>query len=117
MKEKICDSILSQLVDLQAGFSGNGQLLYLTKRVKHEDVSLFVHSTTPNVLGDFIVKHLSKIEHITGIWVINLIKPIFYPLPKDTRDMKRFSITLEVFPNKLHDVYEAISHTSFPVDL
>lgn len=117
MKGKIGDSILSQIEELQAGLSAKGQLLYLTKREKHEDVSLFIHTTAPNVLGDFIVDHLGKIEHITGIWVINLIKPIFYPLPKDTRDMKRFSITLEVFPKKLKDVYEHIARASFPVDL
>lgn len=117
MKEKICDPILSQIDELQEGLNGKGQLLYLTKRVKHEDVSLFIHTTAPNVLGDFIVEQLSKIKHITGIWVINLIKPLFYPLPKDTKNMRRFSITLEVFPNNLKDVYEKISNASFPEEL
>jgi len=113
-KQKICDDILSRIGELQESIRGRGLLLYLTKRVKHEDVSLIVHTTDPNVLGDFITEQLSKIEHITSIWVINMMKPIFYPLPKDTKNMKRFTITLKVFPNNLKDVYHYIVTSTLP---
>ncbi len=113
-KERICDFILSHIDELQERIKGKGQLLYLSKRAKHEDASLFVHTVDPNVLGDFIVEHLNKIEHITGIWVINMIKPVFYPLPKDTKNMKRFSITLQVFTKNLKDVYQNIATSTLP---
>lgn len=113
-KKKICNDILSQVNELQESIRGRGQLLYLTKRVKHEDVSLIVHTTGPDVLGDFITEQLSKIEHITSIWVINMIKPIFYPLPKDTRNLKRFTITLKVFPNNLNAAYQNIATSALP---
>ncbi len=116
-KEKICDIIMSRIDELQDSFNGNGQLLYLSKRVKHKDVSLFIHTVDPNVLGDFIAGHLSKIEHITDIWVINMMKPIFYPLPKDTREMKRFTITLRVYPQYLTDVYQNIANALLPESL
>ncbi len=116
-KEMICDIIMSRIDELQDSFNGNGQLLYLSKRVKHKDVSLFIHTVDPNVLGDFIAEHLSKIEHITDIWVINMMKPIFYPLPKDTRDMKRFTITLRVYPQYLTDVYQNIANAVLPESL
>jgi len=113
-KEKICDYIMSQTDELQESIEGKGQLLYLSRRARHEDVSLFVHTVDPNVLGDFIAERLNKIEHITGIWVINMIKPVFYPLPKDTKNMKRFTITLKVFTKNLKDVYQNITTAALP---
>jgi len=113
-KEKICDYVMSQVNELQESIKGKGQLLYLSKRAKHEDVSLFVHMVDPDILGDFIAEHLNKIEHVTGIWVINMIKPVFYPLPKDTKNMKRFAITMKVFPENLKDVYRNIATAALP---
>ncbi len=116
-KEKICDMIMDRVDELQGSIEGKGQLLYLTKRIKHKDVSLFIHTSDPSVLGDFISENLSSIDHITDIWVINLIKPIFYPLPKDTKDLKRFTITLKVFPKNLKDVYLNIADAQLPVGI
>lgn len=113
-KEMICDDIMSQIDELQGSIKGKGQLLYLSKRAKHEDVSLFIHMVDPNNLGDFITERLSTIEHITGIWIINMIKPIFYPLPRDTKNMKRFTVTLKVFTKNLKDVYQDIASASLP---
>ncbi|MEE8605110.1 MAG: hypothetical protein V3S65_07030 [Candidatus Aminicenantaceae bacterium] len=116
-KEKICDVIMSQLNDLQESIKGKGQLLYLSKRIKHKDVSLFIHTNDPGVLGDFIAERLNNVENITDIWVINMIKPVFFPLPKDTKGMKRFTITLKVFPKKLKDVYQNIANATLPESL
>ncbi len=116
-KEKICDVIMSQLNDLQESIKGKGQLLYLSKRIKHKDVSLFIHTNDPDVLGDFIAERLNNVENISDIWVINMIKPVFFPLPKDTKGMKRFTITLKVFPKKLKDVYQNIATATLPESL
>jgi len=113
-KERVCDYIVSQVNELQESIKGKGQLLYLSKRAKHEDISLFVHMVDPDILGDFIAEHLNKIEDVTGIWVINMIKPVFYPLPKDTKNMKRFAITMKVFPKNLKDVYQNIAASALP---
>jgi len=113
-KERICDYVMSQLNELQESIKGKGQLLYLSKRAKHEDISLFVHMVDPDILGDFIAEHLNKIEDVTGIWVINMIKPVFYPLPQDTKNMKRFAITMKVFPKNLKDVYRNVATAALP---
>lgn len=113
-KERICDLVMAQMSELQESIKGKGLLLYLSKRVKHEDVSLFIHTVDPNVLGDFIVGHLNRVEHITDIWVINMIKPIFYPLPKETQNMRRFIITLKVSPKNLKEVYQNIASAPLP---
>lgn len=113
-RERVCDFILSHKDDLQKGIEGKGRLLYLSKRAIHEDVSLFIHTLDSDALGDFIADPLSEIEHITSAWIINLIKPIFYPLPRDTKDLRRFTITLKVFPKNLKYVYQNIATSSLP---
>ncbi len=115
--ENLYDYITSRKDELQRGIEGKGRLLYLSKRAKHEDVSLFIHTLDPDVLGDFMADHLSKVEYVTGSWVINMIKPIFYPLPEDTKDMKRFTITLKIFPKNLKDVYQNIAYAVPPEGL
>ena len=116
-KEKICDVIMAQINELQDSIRGKGQLLYLSKRVKHKDVSLFIHTSDPGVLGDFIAERLNNIEGLTDIWVINMIKPVFFPLPKDTRNMKRYTITLKVYPKKLKNVYQSVKNAILPENL
>jgi len=116
-KERICDLVMGKLAELQESLKDKGKLLYLTKRARHEDVSLFVHTIDPNFLGDFIAEGLSKTDHVTGIWAIHLIKPVFYPLPKDTRNLKRFAISLKVFIKSLKDVYRSITTSNLPEGL
>lgn len=113
-RDRICDFVMAHLEELQKSVQNRGQLLYLTKRAKHEDVSLFIHTLNPDFLGNFIAEDLSKIEHVTGIWVIHLIKPVFYPLPKDTKEMKRYAISLKVFPGNLKEVYKNMAAADLP---
>ncbi len=113
-KERICDLVMAHLDELQESIKNRGQLLYLTKRARHEDVSLFIHTVNPDFLADFIAEDLNKIEHVTGIWAIHLIKPIFYPLPKDTKNTKRYAISLRVFTNNLKQVYQDMAAARLP---
>jgi len=116
-KGEIWDEILQHKDELQSGLEGKGQMLYLSKRARHVDVSLFVHTVDTDILGGFIAKHLIKIEQIEDIWVIHLIKPVFYPLPKDTKDMKRFTITLKVLARNYSHIYQNIAAAALPEDL
>ncbi len=113
-KGRICDLVMARLDELQESVKGRGHLLYLTKRARHEDVSLFIHTVNPDFLGDFIAEDLNKIEHVTGIWAIHLIKPIFYPLPRDTKAMKRYAISLRVFTSQLKEVYQNTAAADLP---
>ncbi len=89
-------------------------MLFLSRRAKHEDVSLFVHVADPDVLGSLIADQLSKIEGLTGCWIISMLKPIFFPLPRDTSKMRRSTITVKVFPPRLADTYESLSRPDLP---
>jgi hypothetical protein len=117
---RIWDHIVEHKDELQAAIEGKGCLLYLTrlaKKARRGDLSLFVHMSEPNELADFIANHLSKIEGITSIWIIDLFKPVFYPLPKDTRRHKRFAITLNSIPQLTSEVYESLGSSALPEGL
>lgn len=105
-REKIWDNILDNLDQLKEAMTEKGQLLYLTQRARQQDISLFVHVVDCNSIGDFITKDLCKIKDITSIWAIHMMKPLFFPLPKETEHLTRYSITAKVFPTKLLEVYE-----------
>ncbi|MFC2157588.1 hypothetical protein ACFLT9_07115 [Acidobacteriota bacterium] len=113
-KNRICETILQKKDQLQSSFGGKGQLLYLSKRHKHDDVSLIVHTVDPDALGEFISENLNQMEQITDMWVINLIKPVFYPLPKDTRNFERFTVTLKVHTKNLNEVYSRLASAELP---
>jgi hypothetical protein len=93
------------------------QLLYLTKHEMHEDVSLFVHMSDPDALADFMVHRLSRIKNLASICIIHMLKSVFFPLSEDTRNMKRFMVSLRVSPNRLTQVYEKVAKLTVPFDL
>jgi hypothetical protein len=113
-RDRLWDSVVEQVPTLQEQLGRQGCLLYLSQRAGHKDSSLFVHVTDPDVLGSLIAENLSKLEGLTGCWVITLLRPVFFPLPRDTRELTRCTVTLKVFPSRLEDVYESLPRTDPP---
>ena len=112
--ERLWQDILDNREMLQCAFENKGRLLYLSKRVNYNEANLSVHVAEPNILGRFIAQNLAKIKEVTGIWVVNMLQPDFFPVPKDTRRMKRYIITLKIFPGRLDEVYKTVSETDLP---
>jgi len=108
------NNILSNKNRLQEAFENKGKLLYLSKRCNYNEANLSVHVAEPNILGKFIAHHVARLEEVTGIWVVNMLQPDFFPVPKDTKSMKRYIITLKIFPSRLDEVYEKISNRNYP---
>ena len=113
--ELLWDEILLNKSNLQEVLGAKGRLLYLSKRRNYHEVNLFVHVADTNVLGDFIAGHLAKLDGVTGIWLINMLKPIFYPLPEGAGQMKRYTVTLKAYSPKLSEIYSALTNLP-PVD-
>jgi len=112
--EMLWNNILENKEILQNAFRNKGKLLYLSKRRNYKEASLSVHVAEPNILGNFIAHNLAKLKEVTSIWLINMLKPSFFPLPKDTRHMKRYIITLKIFPSRLDELYDMISNMDYP---
>lgn len=112
--ELLWKGIIENKDELQNAFGNKGKLLYLSKRNNYNEANLSVHVADPNILGMFIAQNLAKIKEVTSIWVVNMLQPNFFPLPVDTKHMKRYIITLKIFPSRLDEVYEKILNPNYP---
>jgi hypothetical protein len=112
--ELLWKGIIENKNRLQNAFGNKGRLLYLSRRRNYNEANLSVHVADPNILGEFIAHNLAKLQEVTSLWVVNMLQPSFFPLPKDTRHMKRYIITLKIFPGRLDEVYAKISNPDFP---
>lgn len=108
-RDMLWESVAGHAGELQQKLAHEGQMLFLSQRTRHDDVSLFVHVADPDVLAGFIVHDLAKIEGLTGCWMINMLKPLFFPLPRDTSGMSRYAITVRASPPELENIYVSLS--------
>jgi hypothetical protein len=112
--ELLWNNILENKQELQNGLGNQGRLLFLSKRRNYNEASLSVHVAESNILGNFVAQHVAKIKEATGMWVTSMLSPVFFPLPKDTKQMKRYVLALKIFPNRLSGVYEKLSIPNHP---
>ena len=113
-RDTLWEYLVEHSGELQGRLEQEGRLLFLSQRARHEDVSLFVHVADPDVLASLIARDLAKIEGMTGCWMINMLRPLFFPLPRDTSGMSRHAITVRASPPKLEEVYESLSRSEMP---
>jgi DNA-binding Lrp family transcriptional regulator len=84
--------------------------IYMTRRYLQEDTSLIVDAANSDVLAEFLLNHIATIEHVRGIWVINLAKMKFFKTPLEHhKDLSRFTVTIDATPKHLDRIYETIS--------
>jgi len=103
------DTILENHKEMEKEMEKDVRLLYLTQRAKHNDVSLFMDVDNIDVMGDFISNRISTIEEIDGVWIFNMINPKFFLIPQGTTpNLKRYTVTIRVYPKHLNDVYNAL---------
>jgi hypothetical protein len=113
--ETIWDEIIKQQEPIQKAFADKCHMLYLTKRQGFSnEASLFVDISDPSILGDLLVHHLSKIKDVENFIIHHLLKPKFYPLPRDTKEYRRFIINLKVGAPYLVDVYKNLIDPNIP---
>ena len=63
-KERICDLVMDRLDELQESLKDKGQLLYLTKRARHEDVSLYRNIATASLPNSLKLAYLAYTFHL-----------------------------------------------------
>jgi hypothetical protein len=113
--EPVWDRIIKQQEPIQKAFADKCHLLYLTKRLGfNREASLFVDLSDESILGDLVVSHLAKIEGVDNFVIHHLFKPKFYPLPRDTKEYRRFVINLKVEAPYLTDVYKNLIDPNIP---
>ena len=113
--QPVWDRIIEQQEPIQKAFAGKCQVLYLTKRMGfNKEASLFIDLSDESILGDLVVSHLAKIKGVDSFVIHHLFKPKFYPLPRDTKEYRRFVINLKVEPANLTEVYKNLIDPNIP---
>jgi hypothetical protein len=113
--ETIWDEIIRQQEAIQKAFADKCHILYLTKRQGFgNEANLFVDVSDDSTLSDLVVHHLAKIKDVENFIIHHLLRPKFYPLPRDTKEYKRFIINLKVEASYLADVYRKLINPSIP---
>jgi len=113
--EPVWDKIIKQQEPIEKAFADKCRMLYLTKRLGfHKEASLFVDVSDDSILADLLVSHLAKIEGVGNFIIHHLFKPKFYPLPRDTKEYRRFVINLKVEAQYLADVYKNLINPNIP---
>ena len=112
--KKMWSAIMEQKDSMQTALGKNGQLLYLTKRIEFNEANLYIHTDDFLSIINLITEHLSTVDEVSAISIIHLIKPWFFPVPKDTYNLKRFIISLKVHPKSLKDVYKKLLNPNLP---
>lgn len=108
----IWDYIMEHYERMNKKLENNVRLLYATRRVRHKDVSLFMHVNDIDAMGDFISSEISRIDSVDALWVIDLINPKFFLVPKGTEsNLLRFTITIHAYPKHLQDIYDVMCAT------
>lgn len=104
------DYVLENKDKIEKEFNGQAKLMYITKRARQEDTSLFISAENPDVLGNFIAKRVSTIEGADKIWIINLMGMKFFKIPeKLLMEWQRAVVTIRAYPNRFAGIYSAIS--------
>ena len=84
--------------------------MYITRRARHEDTSLFIRAKNPDVLGNFVANNIATIEGADKIWMINLLGMKFFRIPEKLLDeWQRSVVTIRAYPSNFSDVYHEIS--------
>jgi translation elongation factor EF-1beta len=112
--KKMWSAIMEQKDSMQSALGKNGKLLYLAKRVDFNEANLYIHTSDIMSIINLVTEHLSTVDEVSAISIVHLIKPRFFPVPKDTYNFKRFIISLKVHPKSLKAVYKKLLNPNVP---
>ena len=58
---------------------------------------------------NFLNEHVLPLECVMGVYIFNLMKPMFFPIPSGTcLDLKRFTVNINTVPARLNEIYQGI---------
>jgi hypothetical protein len=101
--------IIEHQKELQNVMDDNGILVYVTKRARMEDTSIFICTDDLDVVENFIAEKIAPMDFAEDVWMLNLSDPTFLPIPSETpKEMQRFTITVRAHPKHFKDIKEKI---------
>ena len=116
--DKLWDYILKNREGLEKKFNDCVQLMYMTKRARFEDTSLFLHAENLDCFGDFVAKVIAPIKDVNALWLFNLYKLRFFRFKEELLDdWKRLVITIKGYPAKFEEIYTYLTKLKETADV
>ena len=92
--------------------------LFMSEQDYQNHVSLICDVNDPDALADFMIKEIAPCTEITHTRTATLLKPAFYPVPKDApSSLCRFLVPLKVYPKKFNEIHEKLLKLDLPEDI
>jgi hypothetical protein len=91
--------------------------LYLSQREEENFMTLIYDVEDVDSFADIVAKSIPSLLHPEKTRTITLLKPVFFPAPKDRpRDLERFQVSISATPEEVASIFNRIIHLDYPKD-
>jgi len=91
--------------------------LYLSQREEENFMTLIYDVNDADRFADIVVKSIQSLLHPEKTRTITLLKPVFFPAPKDRpKSLERYQVAVRGMCGELENIYNHILHLDYPGD-
>lgn len=92
--------------------------LYATQSEGMMNVGIILDVKNPDDVADFLIDTVSKYDEIQYTKTISLMKPVFFPIPKEKPDsLQRYVIRIFTHARHYKDIYNHLKNFNYPSNL
>jgi len=92
--------------------------LYVSQQEEKDFMSIMYDVRDIDAFADVLVKHIPSAANSEKTRTITLLKPVFFPAPKDRpKQLERYQVALRVTSGELENVFNHTVHLDYPEDL
>jgi len=92
--------------------------LYATQTEGLMDVGVIFDVKDVDNIAHFLLENVSKCDDIHHTKTVSLMKPVFFPIPKEKPDnMQRFVIRIYTYPKNYGEIYNYLINYKYPFNL
>jgi len=91
--------------------------LYLSQREEENFMTLIYDVEDVDAFADIVAKNIPSLLHPEKTRTITLLKPVFFPAPKDRPpNLERFQVSIRATPEEVANIFSRIVHLDYPKD-
>jgi len=91
--------------------------LYLSQREEENFLTLIYDVEDVDSFADIVTKSIPSLLHPEKTRTISLLKPVFFPAPKDRPpNLERYQVSIRATPEEVACIFDRIIHLDYPRD-
>jgi hypothetical protein len=102
-KDKFLEYVLSNYDGMQ---TQDIKPMFVYKSLNTGETSMVIDAKDTEALSAFIKTRIRSREEVRSVKVDNLVRPVFFPLPDDMTNLKRFAVTVACEPMTCKGIYK-----------